>query len=98
MWCSSKGLGNMSSPFRRSGRSAFLPRVQRMLLSPSLRFFMQPLEVGVQLVAIDPPDPSAPKLYGRKAPRADQGVHLRNAHAEVRRNIFEREEPRLESW
>lgn len=66
-----------------------------MVLSPRHGFFMQPLYVGLELLAIDPPDTAAPDLDRRKFPGSDQCVHLRNADAEIGPDVLEGEETGL---
>ena len=63
-----------------------------MRLSPRLGFFVEPLDVPIELLAVDPPHPSAPDLDRGELPRPDERVHLRDADAQVGSDIFEREE------
>ena len=68
-----------------------------MFLSPRLSFLMQPIEIGVELVAIDSPDPSAPKFDRRQITGTHERVDLRDAHAQVIRNVLEGQVAGLES-
>lgn len=67
-----------------------------MSLSPLLRFFVEALEVGLELCSVDTPNAAAPDLHRRQIPGAYERVHLRDAHAEVGRNILESHESRLD--
>lgn len=66
-----------------------------MRLSPLLSFLLQPLDVSVELLAVHPPDTSASDLDGGQLGRADEGIDLRDADAQVGRNVFQREEAGL---
>ena len=67
-----------------------------MLLGPLLSVLMEFVEVGIQLIPIYPPHAPASQLDGGKAARADQGIDLRNAHAQIVGHVFEREESGLQ--
>ena len=67
-----------------------------MLAGPRTRFFVQPLDVRLELVPIDPPHSSAADLDRRQVPRSNERIDLRNADAQVGRDIFEREEAGLD--
>lgn len=67
-----------------------------MFFSPRLGLVMKPLDVCLQLLAIDTPHPSAPDLDGRKLTRPHECVDLRHAHAQVRGYVLEREETGLD--
>ena len=73
-----------------------LARVERMRLGPFLSLFVEPLDVGLELGLVDPPDPAAPDLDGGELARANERVDLRDAHAEVGGDVLEREETRLD--
>ena len=66
-----------------------------MCLSPVLGVCVELLDVCIELLPVDPPHPAPTDLDGRELARSDERVHLRDAHAEVGRNVLEREEPRL---
>ena len=67
-----------------------------MTPSPFERFFMQPLDIRLELVAIDPPDSSTTDLYRRETPGSHQRVHLRDAHAEIGSDVIEGQKTRLD--
>ena len=54
-----------------------------MFPSPLLSFLVEPLNVVLELLAVDPPDPAAADLYGRQLAGADERIHLRHADAQV---------------
>ena len=66
-----------------------------MIAGPLLRVLMQSLQVGIELPPVHPPDPSAPDLDRGQITRADQGVDLWNAHAQVGRNVLQGHEARF---
>ena len=65
--------------------------------SPLVRFFVESLDVGGELLAVDSPDASPADLDCRQFTRADQRVDLRNADVQVRRYVLERQKARLDS-
>lgn len=67
-----------------------------MFFGPFLRFLMQPVEVGIQLIPIHSPYTPAPELDGREASRADQCIDLGNADAQIVRHVLKREEAGLQ--
>ena len=67
-----------------------------MRLGPGLGFLVEPLDIGFQLLAVDPPHTSSPQLDARKVTGADECVGLRNAHIQVRGDVFEGQEPGLD--
>ena len=67
-----------------------------MRFSPLLRLFVEAFDVRLELVPIDSPDATAADLDGGQFSRANQCVHLRNAHAEIRGHILEGQESRLD--
>ena len=68
-----------------------------MFLGPGLSFFMESIQVGVELIPVDPPHAPAPELDGRQVSRTNQGIDLRNADTQVIGYVFERQVSRLES-
>ena len=66
-----------------------------MSLSPLLGLIMEPLDVGLELVAVNAPDAPASDLDRGQAPGPDQRVDLGNAHAQIRGDVLEGQEPRL---
>lgn len=66
-----------------------------MRLGPGLGFLVEPLDIGLQLIAVDPPHTSSPQLDARKITGANERVGLRNAHIQVRGDVFESQEPGL---
>ena len=77
-------------------RSALAAWVERMLLGPLFRLLVKPLDVGLELPSVHPPDPSAPDLDRGEVARSNKRVDLRNADAQVRGHIVEREETGLD--
>ena len=67
-----------------------------MRLSPCLGLLVKLLDVCLELLPVDPPHAAAPDLDRRELSGADEGVHLRNAHAQVGGHVIEREESRLD--
>lgn len=67
-----------------------------MRLSPVLGLFVELVHVRLELFPVYPPDAAPADLDGRELTRTDQRVHLRDAHAEVRGDVLEREEARLD--
>lgn len=66
-----------------------------MRFGPGLGFLVEPLDIGLQLVAVNPPHASSPQLDRRKATGADERVDLGNAHVQVRGDVLEGQEPGL---
>lgn len=66
-----------------------------MLLGPLLRFLVHPLDVGLELVAVDAPDAAASHLDRRELAGADERVSLRNTDGQISRHIFQGEEAGL---
>ena len=67
-----------------------------MFFSPRLSLVVKPLDIGLELLSIDPPHTPAPDLDGRKLPGSDKRVDLRNAHAQIGGDVFERQETGLD--
>lgn len=67
-----------------------------MSLGPFLRLLVQTVEVGIELSAVDSPHTPAPQFDRREVSGPDQGVHLRNADAEICGHVLEREKSGLE--
>ena len=67
-----------------------------MRLSPRLGLLVESLDVALELLTVDPPHAAAADLDGRQLSRPDQGVHLRHAHAQIRRDVLQREEAGLD--
>lgn len=68
-----------------------------MLFSPRLRLVVGPLDEGLELGSINPPDAPPADLDRRKPSRSDERVDLRNAHVEVSSDVLEREKAWLDS-
>jgi tight adherence protein C len=49
---------------------------------------MESFDIGLELLPVDPPHPPAPDLDRRQAPTPHEGVHLRNAHVQIGRDVF----------
>jgi hypothetical protein len=69
-----------------------------MTSSPAAGLLVLAFDEGIELPPVDPPHPAAPYLDRRQVPGADEGIGLRNADVEVRRNVFEGEEPGFTAW
>ena len=67
-----------------------------MRLSPRLGLFVKSFDVVLELLAVDSPHASSTDLDRGEFSRTNQRVDLRNAHAQVGRNVLEREEARLD--
>jgi hypothetical protein len=63
--------------------SGLLARVERVIPGPSLGLVVEPLDVGLELALVDPPDAAAPDLDGGELARPDERVDLGDAHAQV---------------
>ena len=59
-----------------------------MLPGPRLRLFVEPVDERLELLSVDPPDAPAPDLDRGELARPDEGVDLRNAHAQVGRDVL----------
>ena len=67
-----------------------------MRFSPRLSLFVQFLDVGLELLPVDPPHAATADLDGRELARPHQRVDLGNADAQIGGDVFEREEPGLD--
>ncbi len=67
-----------------------------MLPGPRLRLFVEPVDERLELLSVDPPDATAPDLDRGELARPDERVDLRNAHAQIGRDVVERQEARLD--
>ena len=67
-----------------------------MLPGPRLGLFVEPVDERLELLAIDPPDAPTPDLDRGELARPDEGVDLRNAHAQIGRDVVEGQEARLD--
>ena len=67
-----------------------------MFSGPLLRFLVEFVEIGVELIPVDPPHAPAPQFDGGETSGPNQGVDLRHADAEVIGHVFKREEPWLQ--
>jgi hypothetical protein len=67
-----------------------------MLPGPRLGLFVEPVDERLELLAVHPPDATAPDLDRGELARPDESVDLRNAHAQIGRDIVERQEARLD--
>lgn len=61
-----------------------------MILGPLAGFFVESLDVSLELGFVDAPDAAPTDLYRRKFTRANQSVSLGDADRQVRSNVFER--------
>lgn len=59
-----------------------------MLPGPRLGLFVEPVDERLELLAIDPPDAPAPDLDRGELAGPDERVDLRNAHAQIGRDIL----------
>lgn len=67
-----------------------------MSLSPRLGLLVEPFDVCLQLLPVDPPHAASADLYSGELSGSNERVHLGNAHAEVRGHVLEREEAGLD--
>jgi hypothetical protein len=79
----------------RSGRLGAVSGVQGMALGPRPGLFVEPVDVDLQLLAIDAPHTPATELDGREVAGPHQCVDLRNADVEVGGHVLESQEARL---
>jgi hypothetical protein len=68
-----------------------------MIFSPLLRFFVQLIDVDIELGLVDTPDPAPPDLDGRELARTGQGIDLGDADVQVDRDVLKRHEARLDA-
>lgn len=66
-----------------------------MLLSEGTRALVKTVDVGIELLSVDPPDTSPTDLDRGQLPRTNERVDLRHADVEIGRDILEGEEPRF---
>jgi hypothetical protein len=66
-----------------------------MLPGPRLGLFVEPVDERLELLAVHPPDATAPDLDRGELARPDESVDLRNAHAQIGRDILESHEARF---
>ena len=59
-----------------------------MLPGPRLGLFVEPVDERLELLAIDPPHATAPDLDRGELARPDERVDLRNAHAQIGRDVL----------
>lgn len=62
-----------------------------MRLGPSLGLLLQPVDEFIELLAVDAPRPAATKLDRGELARSHKGISLRDARAQIGRNVFEPE-------
>ena len=67
-----------------------------MFPGPRLGLFVEPVDERLELLSVDPPDAPAPDLDRGELARSDESVDLGNAHAQIGRDIVERQEARLD--
>ncbi len=66
-----------------------------MLLSRRARALVKTIDVCIESLSIDPPDPASSDLDGRQLTRPNKRVDLRHADIEIGRYIGEGEKPGL---
>ena len=76
--------------------SGLLPRVERMRLGPSLRFVVKPVDVGLELRLVHPPDAATADLDRGELARANERVDLGDADAQIGGDVLEREKAWLD--
>lgn len=59
-----------------------------MLPSPFTRLLVEPLDIRLELLPVDPPHPASADLDRRQLARADEGICLGHADGEVRRDVL----------
>ena len=59
-----------------------------MFPGPRLGLFVEPVDERLELLSVDPPDAPAPDLDRGELARSDESVDLRNAHAQIGRDIL----------
>ena len=74
-----------------------LPGVQGVGLRPFVRIPVKPFDVGLELPAINSPNPAPSDLDRRKLARSHQRIHLGDAHVEVVRHVLESHESRFDA-
>jgi hypothetical protein len=67
-----------------------------MLPGPRFRLLVEPVDERLELPSVDPPHAPAPDLDRGKLARPDERVDLRNAHAQIGRDVVEGQEARLD--
>ena len=67
-----------------------------MLPGPRLRLLVEPVDERLELLSVDPPHAPAPDLDRGELARPDERVDLRNAHAQIGRDVVERQEALLD--
>ena len=77
--------------------SAVISSVKGVRPGPFLGLVVEPLDVSLELLLVDPPLPATPDLDRRKLAGAHERIGLGHAHVEVDRDVFELEETRLDS-
>jgi hypothetical protein len=73
---------------RKSVAAVGFPGIEGMSFRPLPCFFVQPLDVRLQLTLVDPPLPPATHLYCRQLSGPNQGVGLGNTDVEVNGNVL----------
>lgn len=68
-----------------------------MFLSPVLGLFMQPLDIRIELVAIDSPDAPPTDLYRRQFSGSNQGVDLGHADTQISGHVLESKKARFDA-
>jgi hypothetical protein len=59
-----------------------------MLPGPRLGLFVEPVDERLELLAVHPPDATAPDLDRGELARPDESVDLRNAHTQIGRDVL----------
>lgn len=63
---------------------------------PCLRALVEPVDIGLELLLVDAPDPPATDLYGGELAGPDQRVNLRHAHIQENGHIVQGKEAWLD--
>ena len=63
-----------------------------MRTDPLFGLGVEPFEIGLELLLVDPPDAPAPKFYRRQLMASHQRVDLRDADVEVGSNLLQSHE------
>lgn len=67
-----------------------------MLSDPVLGLLVEPFDIGLELVPVHSPYPAPADLDAGQLVRAHKGINLLDTDREIRRDVLQREKPRLE--
>ena len=67
-----------------------------MFFSPRHGFFVQALDVLLELLSVHAPHPAAPDLDGRQLSRTHERINLGDAHTQIFRHVVQGEKSRLD--